>query len=277
MKPINDPQVVATEYTDDQSLRIRIETHRRYTVGEDLEQSIADVLQLEGDESLLDVGTGPGDFPGRLKRASHRGRIVGIDLSAGMVEKARAHHPEAEFLQANAVALPFESATFEVATARHMLYHVPEVGKALEECRRVLKPGGRFLAVTNADGYMREFWSAVAEAVRDDPDFADLLEEITHPKFFHDHLLSLVERTFGNARLRIVQSHLVFPAPEPVLDYWDSMCGLRDASPSAWARGREALARVLPSRLEPGPWQVSKRVALIVARAAFDLIQPVRG
>lgn len=265
MKSLDDPQVVAAEYADDSSLRVRIETHRRYTVGEDLEHSIDAALRLGGDESLLDVGTGPGDFPGRLKWEGHRGRIVGVDLSTGMLEKARARHPEVRFLRADAIALPFPDASFEVVTARHMLYHVPDLGKALEECRRVLRPGGRFLATTNADGYLKEFWDAVAEAVRDQREFGYLLEEIAHPKFFHDHLLGQIERTFGNARLRIVQSHLAFPAPEPVLNYWDSIRGLWDASLEAWQRGREALARSLPSRFERGPWQVSKRVTLITA------------
>ena len=60
--------------------------------------------------------------------------------------------------QAGADALPFPDASFDVLTARHMLYHVPSVPAALAEFRRVLKPGGRFLATTNVAAYMPELF-----------------------------------------------------------------------------------------------------------------------
>ena len=77
------------QYRTDENLRIRIETHQRYTVGPPLEPGIDCALSLEPGESLLDVGTGPGGFPQRLRRSGHRGRIVGVDASGGMIAKAK--------------------------------------------------------------------------------------------------------------------------------------------------------------------------------------------
>jgi protein-L-isoaspartate O-methyltransferase len=57
----NHPAEVAAQYATEQHLRTRIDTHRRYTVGPDLEASFDELLALGGQETLLDVGTGPGD------------------------------------------------------------------------------------------------------------------------------------------------------------------------------------------------------------------------
>src|SRR5687768_1380215 len=76
---------LAAQYATAESLRARIETHARYSVGPSLEAAVDAALALCGGEDLLDVGTGTGGFPARLRREGHRGRLVGVDASAGMV------------------------------------------------------------------------------------------------------------------------------------------------------------------------------------------------
>ena len=83
---MNNPTSVAEQYASEQNLRVRIETHRPYSVGESLEARVDQTLNLKGDEEMLDVGTGPGDFLGRLA-GDHKGRLVGVDLSAGGSQK----------------------------------------------------------------------------------------------------------------------------------------------------------------------------------------------
>src|SRR4051794_13919918 len=102
-----DSRHLSEQYATDENLRVRYETHERYTVGPRLEPAVDQALNLAGDEDFLDVGTGPGGFPARLITQGHRGRVVGIDASAGMIDKARAACAQCEFLQANAEHLPF--------------------------------------------------------------------------------------------------------------------------------------------------------------------------
>lgn len=52
--------------------------------------------------------------------------------------------------------IPYEDETFDVIIARHMLYHVPDIDKAICEVRRVLKPDGKFYVSTNGIEHMRE-------------------------------------------------------------------------------------------------------------------------
>jgi len=66
-----------------------------------------------------------------------------------------------EAAQLDAQALPFEDSSFDAIVANHMLYHVPEVPRALAEFRRVLKPGGSCFAATFSTSNMREFNEAV--------------------------------------------------------------------------------------------------------------------
>jgi ubiquinone/menaquinone biosynthesis C-methylase UbiE len=70
-----------------------------------------------------------------------------MDLSMGMLESAR---PTGRpLVNADVQALPFADASFDTVIAAHMLYHVPDRGQAARELRRVTRPGGVCIAVTN--------------------------------------------------------------------------------------------------------------------------------
>ncbi|MFB9992600.1 class I SAM-dependent methyltransferase [Deinococcus oregonensis] len=265
------PAEVAAQYATEQHLRTRINTHLRYTVGPDLEASFDGLLALTGRETVLDVGTGPGEFPGRLRAQGHQGRLVGVDLSAGMVEQASAHQPGVEFVQASADALPFADATFDVVTARHMLYHVPDVSAALKEFRRVLKPGGQFLCVTNASTYMAELWAVVAEAALLEPSSeAVWATRVGYATAFSElNGEALVQAAFGNVSVSFLQSALVFPDSQPVLTYLESLPAWHHLSAPQQERARAAVGQVLEPLLQVGGWQVSKTLVFLAAKNNF--------
>ncbi len=109
---------------------------------------------LKPGESVLDVGCGTGTLAIAAKRrVGPAGRVYGIDASPEMIARARMKAKragvEVVFKNAVAEALPFPDAQFDVVLATLMLHHLPR--KARQQCacemRRVLKPGGRVLAV----------------------------------------------------------------------------------------------------------------------------------
>ena len=76
--------------------------------------------------------------------------MCGADLSPGMLHSARPLAGSDPLLVADAQALPFPCDAFDVTLAMHMLYHVPDRALAIAELRRVLRPDGVALVVTNS-------------------------------------------------------------------------------------------------------------------------------
>jgi ubiquinone/menaquinone biosynthesis C-methylase UbiE len=83
----------------------------------------------------LDVGTGTGEGAMRLTERFPGASIVGVDVSAGMLERARAKVPRARFEQVDAARLPFDDASFDLVTHANMI-------PFFDELARVLRPGG---------------------------------------------------------------------------------------------------------------------------------------
>ena len=94
---------------------------------------------------IADLGCGPGHVSGRLDR--HGARVVGIDLSPGMVAAGRKEYPEVEFRQGDFLDLPARDAEFGAAVALYSIIHLQpgELTPAFAEMRRVLRPSGLVL------------------------------------------------------------------------------------------------------------------------------------
>lgn len=111
-------------------------------------------LALRAGERVLDVGCGPGLLAQSAAAAvGAGGEVCGVDLSASMVALARqrcAQLPWVAFDVADAVALPHPAERFDVVACTQVLEYVPDVDGALDELKRVLRPGGR-LALVDTD------------------------------------------------------------------------------------------------------------------------------
>ncbi|MET0784041.1 methyltransferase domain-containing protein [Leifsonia flava] len=105
--------------------------------------------------SVLDLGCGPGTITVDIARRVSPGRVVGVDVAPEIVAQARGLGIDnalanADFLVADAYALPFDDGTFDVVHAHQTLQHLVRPVDALSEALRVLKPGG-LLAVRDVD------------------------------------------------------------------------------------------------------------------------------
>lgn len=91
--------------------------------------------------TVLDLCCGPGGVTRGLVEAGVR--VTGLDFSPAMLRLARAAVPEAEFLEGDAMALPFADASFDAVTIGFGIPHLPDPPTAMAEARRVLKASGR--------------------------------------------------------------------------------------------------------------------------------------
>jgi demethylmenaquinone methyltransferase/2-methoxy-6-polyprenyl-1,4-benzoquinol methylase len=89
--------------------------------------------------SALDVACGSGKLTAELAKLAEGGRVVGLDFSPQMLEVARREHPPIEFIEGDALNLPFDDATFDVATIAFGLRNLAEPIVGLREMRRVVR------------------------------------------------------------------------------------------------------------------------------------------
>lgn len=86
--------------------------------------------------------------------------LVLSDFSEGMVKTVWEKYSNQKNLLAQKIDIqniPLPDNCFDVVIANHMLYHVPDLPKALSEVKRILKSGGKFYAATNGNGGMRPY------------------------------------------------------------------------------------------------------------------------
>ena len=104
----------------------------------------AGATRLKEGGSALDVACGSGRLTAALARmAGPRGRVIGLDFSSRMLEVARADHPGLDFVEGDALNLPYAEGAFDAATIAFGLRNLSDPVRGMREMLRVLKPGGR--------------------------------------------------------------------------------------------------------------------------------------
>jgi ubiquinone/menaquinone biosynthesis C-methylase UbiE len=220
---LNNERWVAEQYKTPSNLNARIRLHKRFSTNpHPWSQWVFEQLRLAPAMQVLEIGGGPGGLwhenRQRLLRLNlplkHEWRatlaqveITFTDQSTGMIAQAISmlgDLPHFRFGVADAQMLPFATASFDVVIANHMLYHVPDRGKALAEVRRVLRPTGRFFAATNDRTHMQELRD-LAEAFMPGTAMAIASNE----RFPFDVAAQELSQHFGQVQLHRYHNNLV--------------------------------------------------------------------
>ena len=130
------------------------ELSRRYNAA--FADRLIEIAAIRSGDAVLDVATGTGLCAlAAAGPAGAAGRVLGVDLSEGMLDlarrKASQQAPSVEFRRMDAEALELPDASFDVVVSLFALLHFPAPERALGEMRRVLKPGGR-IAIAAGSG-----------------------------------------------------------------------------------------------------------------------------
>jgi ubiquinone/menaquinone biosynthesis C-methylase UbiE len=144
---------------------------RTYTTADVQAQrdTVRRVLQAQPGEAILDLGSGPGILATELAAEVGQGvKVTAVDVSTDMNAIASRRADQAgmreriDVVLGDATALAFSDASFDAAVSTQVLEYVDDVNSALQELRRVLRPGGRLVLLdTDWDTLI---WSARNEA-----------------------------------------------------------------------------------------------------------------
>lgn len=162
MSSMDKAENVKEQYRDDSNLSIRIKLHAKHSTNKQgLNPWLFEKYSFFEGCRILELGCGNGEqWQNRIPKLPESCMLVLSDLSEGMVKTVWENYSGCKnflALQSDIQKLPFPQSCFDVIIANYMLYHVPDLPKALYEVKRVLKNGGTFYAATNGNGGMRTF------------------------------------------------------------------------------------------------------------------------
>jgi len=211
------------QYKTPANLEARITLHRKFgTTQENWFHWVISHAALDKETSILELGCGPGDL--WRECATFIPETISItlgDLSAGMLRQARnaiSKLANPRFLVIDAQFLPLHRSSFDLVIANHMLYHVPDIQQALREIRRVLRPGGRFLAATNGNNHMRQLDDLIR---KHSPQFAGMRN--VAQRFSLENAAEILSPVFPDNQVYIFENDLKVTETLPLANYIESL------------------------------------------------------
>jgi demethylmenaquinone methyltransferase/2-methoxy-6-polyprenyl-1,4-benzoquinol methylase len=168
-------------------------------------------------DRVLDGACGTGDLA--IIAAKAGAAVTGLDFSEAMLVRARRKAADIDWIRGDLLALPFDDESFDAATVGFGVRNVADLPGAIEELRRVLRPGGRLgiLEITRPRGPLRLFYS-----------------------LWFDRIVPLLGKVLpgGEAYTYLPASVRRFPGPD---DLAAQMAGFRDVEYRLFAGGIVAL------------------------------------
>ncbi len=209
---MHDPTVVREEYADETRLAARKAAYAG-AEGPDARDVLFEAIAEGRPGRILEVGPGEGELAERLQRELGAD-VLAVDQSARMVELTLSRGVDARL--GSVEQLDFGDESFDCVVAAWMLYHVQDVDQAFAEIVRVLRPGGRLVAVTNGFDHLKELYELVGRPRLRSSFLAEDAERIL-PRFF-----ARVER-------RDAHGWVVFPDADTAQSYVASLVLLEGA------------------------------------------------
>jgi SAM-dependent methyltransferase len=235
---LSDPEVVRQEYATEDRLLARRSVYDTRE-GPDPREVLWDEIVAAAPRRVLEIGPGPGELSERMQRQLHA-NVVAVDVSERMVELCRARGVDAHL--GDGQELPFADAQLDLVVAAWVLFHYAHLDRGLAEIARVLRPGGRLLAVTNSEQHLGEARAHAGFSM------------VGLVAFSSENGEDQLRRHFAHVERRDVEGWVTFPDADAIRSYVRSL-----------ALGKDA-AEVVPELEEP--LRATTRNTIFVTRKA---------
>lgn len=223
-------------------------------IGRPLAVDLVDLANIQIGEDVLDVACGTG-IVARLaaQKTGLDGSVSGLDVNAGMlaVAKSVTHNSSIDWYEASAEAMPLPDDSFDVVFCQMGLQFMPEKGVALQEMKRVLKPGGRILL--NVPGPNSGVFSIFSDAMKQhiSPEAAEFMNHV-----FSLHDVDEIQELFEKAGFQKIDIHVTtkvlrLPKPKDFLWQYIFSTPLAPVISEANEESRMALEKEVMEKWEP--------------------------
>ena len=214
-------QSLKNQYQNASNISSRISLHSLYAQNpKGWFPWIYEQCQICSGMKVLEVGCGDGTLWVQNKKLIPENvEITLSDVSEGMLRDARralgVGDVRFHFRVLNCQQIPYPDQNFDLVVANHVLFYCEDIGKALNEIYRVLKPEGRLVCSTYGSDHMEE----VSELVHGFDEHIVLSADKLYERFGRENGAEILADYFPEAEWRTYEDSLVVPEPEPLISY----------------------------------------------------------
>ena len=247
------------QYKDSSKFNARIHLHAKFATNKyPWFEWVFDNMRKEDNLKVLEIGCGTGMFwKMNAARIPKNWDITLSDFSEGMLKDAQCAILNSikgiKYEVVDIENIPYESNTYDIAMANHMLYHVPDRKKAFSEIRRVLKKDGIFYATTMSSDNMKEMGQLIKEYILESRGlrFFPLKRE---NKLFNNFSVEnggeQLKEYFNDVTLKIYKNSLLITEAQPLLDYIYSLSDITSEGMKLNSINKESFLEFLNSKIK---------------------------
>lgn len=209
------------QYQDASNISARINLHSLYSKNpQGWFPWIYEQCRIQPGMEILEIGCGDGTlWTGSRPSLPETIHITLSDLSEGMLRDARRSIGSADsrfsFQVFDCHQIPFESETFDLVIANHVLFYCQDIPRVCQEVSRVLRPGGCFLCSTYGNRHMKE----VSQLVQEFDDRIVLSADKLYERFGLENGRQILLSYFSQAEWKLYEDSLLVPDSEPLISY----------------------------------------------------------